>query len=181
MRASAAPRQKCRPAENETCSLALTRVMSKRFGVANTSGSRFAAARAVVTSMPFGSCCPATVVSRSAVRPVQHHRRVEAQDPRLRWTSPPVGPQRGQLLGVIVQQGHAVAEQVDRRLEAGRQDETSGGLEFALVQPAFFVADGDELAEQVVARFGPQPAEVMAQPLVKASQRTLDPGETVAS
>ena len=72
--------------------------------------------------------------------------------------------QQRELVGVLVEQGEAVAEQVDGGLEAGGEHEPDGGLELGVGEPAVVVAGGDELAEQVVAGVAADGLDVVGEP-----------------
>ena len=111
----------------------------------------------------------------------QQHRRVDPEDLVDR-----VGPQRGiraqpgELVGLLVQQRDAVAEQVDGGLEAGRQHQPGGGLELGVVEAHALLLDADELAHQVLARLRAQAAQVGVQPDLELAEPALDAPELAA-
>ena len=174
MRASAAPRQKCRPAEKDDVLL--------RVRACHVEAGRLAEHGRVAVRRREHRGHQRALVDRGAAdrgvapgrAPGEQHRRVEAQDlvhrvrPQLR-----TGAQQLELIAVRVEQGHPVAEQVHGRLEAGREDQAGGRLELALVEADALLLRGDQLAEQIVAWVVAQLAQVGAEPLVERGQRRL--------
>ena len=67
-RASAAPRQKCGPKARDRCSARFGRVMSRRSGSANTSGSRLAAPISTMTVSPASTRRPPSSNGSAATR-----------------------------------------------------------------------------------------------------------------
>ena len=106
----------------------------------------------------------------------EQHRRVVAQH-LVDGVAPQVGllTQRSPLLGVRVQQGDPVAQQVDGGLEAGREDQPGGREELGLGQAAVLVLHRDQLRQQVVAGVEAQVVEVVDQPAAEVVERGLDP------
>ena len=128
-RARAAPRQKCRPPENDRCLPALSRVMSKRCGSANTAGSRLA--RGQVDDHRLAGLHQRTRPRRRrpvAIRADELYRRFQPQD-LLHGARPKIGliDQQSQLVGMFQQDSDAVAQQVDRGFEPGGQHQSGGG------------------------------------------------------
>lgn len=108
----------------------------------------------------------------------QQDRRVVAQH-LLDGVAPQLRPlaQHGELPGIAGQQGDPAAEEVDGRLEPGRQHQARGGLQLRLGEADAAVAGRDELAEQVGAGAPAQVLEVLAEPGVELAQRGLDVAE----
>ncbi len=72
------------------------------------------------------------------------------------------------MLGLIEQQPNPVAQQVDRRLESRREDQSGGGQKFLLRELRAIVGGRDELAHQVVTGSAPQLFQVCRQPVVES-------------
>jgi hypothetical protein len=73
---------------------------------------------------------------------------------------------------VRVEQHDGVAEQVDRRLEAGAEEQHHRGVQLAVVQRVV-VGRGDQPADQVLTRVAAQPVEVTGQEVVQRPQGAL--------
>ena len=129
------------------------RAMSRRSGSGNWAGSRLAAPMNGITMSPFGIVRPPIVTSSLGTRAVR------CTGPSKRSSSSTavhdeagIVAQRLELLGMAQQRQHAVADQVDRRLVAGDEEEDAGGEQLVLAQLVAGLLGGDEAGEHVVAR-----------------------------
>ena len=106
----------------------------------------------------------------------QLHRGLEPQD-LLHGAGPQrrVGLQPCPLAGVPEQQGGAAAEQVDRRLEPGGEQQQRGDPQLVLGQPLPVVLQMHELAEQVGARLPAEVVQVVGDPQLELADRLVDP------
>jgi hypothetical protein len=104
----------------------------------------------------------------------QLHRGVQSQD-LLDRTRPQIGilPQQRELIRGIHQHLNAVAQQIDRGFETGRQDQAGHAVQFDVGQRGLSilaVAGPDQLAHQVVAGVTAQLRQVPGEPGVERAQ-----------
>ena len=82
--------------------------------------------------------------------------------------------QGGELLGVSLQEDDAVAQEVHRGLEAGREHQARGRLQLDVVQlHAVLVLRQHELAQEVVTRVASYCGDVVVEPALERAQRPL--------